>query len=228
MVIQNIKKISFYLRLVLALSTGLAMSACSTESTNKTIQYSIKSFNKDDSKDFKALHSAATQSDPQAQFQLGVMYENGEGVSQDKSKAAWWYRKSVEQGFADGQNALAKLYYFNMELEPVFNESIAWFEKAAAQGQPEAQFYIGFFYEKDSEITKDYDQSLKWYLKSAENGFATAQFRLGTMYYYGEGVKRDYKQAKQWYQKAADQGDMEAQYNIGVTPYGRIVVTPKE
>uniref|UniRef100_UPI002A0A34FA tetratricopeptide repeat protein n=1 Tax=Psychrobacter sp. HII-4 TaxID=1569264 RepID=UPI002A0A34FA len=112
MSITKLKKLNLSLTTVLALSTGLAISACSAESANEATQYSVQSIENSDSRDFESVYAEANQGDPQAQFQLGSMYENGEGVSQDKTKAADWYRKSAEQGFADGQNALAKLYYF--------------------------------------------------------------------------------------------------------------------
>ena len=35
---------------------------------------------------------------PNAQVNLGVMYDNGEGVLQDDKEAVKWYRKAAEQG----------------------------------------------------------------------------------------------------------------------------------
>jgi uncharacterized protein len=38
-----------------------------------------------------------------AQFVLGLMYDNGQGVPQDYAAAGEWYRKSAEQGNAFAQ-----------------------------------------------------------------------------------------------------------------------------
>ena len=42
----------------------------------------------------------AEQGDAVAQFYLGVMYANGEGVIEDDKEAVKWYRLAAEQGFA--------------------------------------------------------------------------------------------------------------------------------
>lgn len=38
----------------------------------------------------------AEQGDARAQFGLGLMYDAGQGVPQDDSEAAKWYRKAAE------------------------------------------------------------------------------------------------------------------------------------
>ena len=52
----------------------------------------------------------AERGDAKAQYNLGVMYENGEGVSQHYKTAAKWYRASAEQDFPPAANALGELY----------------------------------------------------------------------------------------------------------------------
>ena len=41
----------------------------------------------------------AKQGDTDAQFNLGIMYDNGQGVPQDDKIAVKWYRLAAEQGF---------------------------------------------------------------------------------------------------------------------------------
>ena len=48
----------------------------------------------------------AEQGDADAQFNLGVMYAEGEGVARDDAEARRWYRKAAEQGHADAQHNL--------------------------------------------------------------------------------------------------------------------------
>lgn len=50
---------------------------------------------------------AAEQGDPEAQFELACLYEEGMGCVQDKQQAAIWYQKSAEQ---DYEEALVRLY----------------------------------------------------------------------------------------------------------------------
>jgi TPR repeat protein len=54
----------------------------------------------DNFSDTKAL---AEQGDADAQNDLGVMYDNGNGVPQDHAEAAKWFRKAAERGLARAQ-----------------------------------------------------------------------------------------------------------------------------
>ena len=51
----------------------------------------------------------AKQGDAVAQYNLGVMYDNGQGVLQDDKTAVKWYTLAAEQGDADAQNNLELL-----------------------------------------------------------------------------------------------------------------------
>ncbi|MBE0616885.1 MAG: sel1 repeat family protein [Proteobacteria bacterium] len=46
---------------------------------------------------------AAKQGDAGAQYNLGLLYANGQGVPQNYTEAANWYRKAAEQGNASAQ-----------------------------------------------------------------------------------------------------------------------------
>ncbi|VVM20369.1 hypothetical protein BSPWISOXPB_9059 [uncultured Gammaproteobacteria bacterium] len=49
---------------------------------------------------------AAEQGYAGAQYNLGVMYANGEGALQDLSKAKYWIKKAYEGGNARAKEAL--------------------------------------------------------------------------------------------------------------------------
>ena len=46
---------------------------------------------------------------PGAQYNLGVLYENGHGVDQSESMAMRWYAKAAAQGDEDSQTAISRL-----------------------------------------------------------------------------------------------------------------------
>ena len=52
------------------------------------------------------IRKQAKAGDPQAQYQLGRAFAQGEEVPQDKAEAVRWYRKAAEQGHLDAQNKL--------------------------------------------------------------------------------------------------------------------------
>ncbi|MDA8961014.1 sel1 repeat family protein [Akkermansiaceae bacterium] len=58
---------------------------------------------KNKAKAAKLFRKAAEQGHVSAQSNLGVMYENGEGVPEDKAEATKWIRKAAEQGNEDAK-----------------------------------------------------------------------------------------------------------------------------
>ena len=77
----------------------------------------------------------AQANDSTAQFYLGRMYELGEGVRGDMTKAALWYLKAAERGNPYAQGNLAVLYAYGRGVEADFVRSYAW-STNAANGYP--------------------------------------------------------------------------------------------
>ena len=77
---------------------------------------------------------AAEQGNADAQFNLALMYDNGEGVTQDYAEAVKWYRKAAEQGVADAQQNLG--YKYDMGQGVLHDEVMAymWYNLAGANG----------------------------------------------------------------------------------------------
>ena len=157
----------------------------------------------------------AEQGHAKAQYNLGVMYANGEGVPEDDGQAVFWYRKAAEQGDAKAQYNLGVRYDNGRGVPEDDGQAVFWYRKAAEQGVAEAQNNLGFSYAKGEGVPEDDRQAAFWYRKAAEQGHAKAQYNLGVMYDNGEGVPEDDRQAAFWYRKAAEQGHAAAQYNLG-------------
>ncbi|TWD60236.1 Sel1 repeat-containing protein [Zymomonas mobilis] len=56
------------------------------------------------------IQKNANAGDSQAQFSLGYAYAFGKNLPQDYEKAAFWYRKAAEQGFAPAPCQIAVAY----------------------------------------------------------------------------------------------------------------------
>jgi len=80
--------------------------------------------------------------DAEAQFNLGVLYDEGAGVEQNLITAAAWYRKAAEQGFIDAQTNLGIMYYHGLGVDPDLEAAAHWFRLAADQGDAEAMNYV--------------------------------------------------------------------------------------
>jgi TPR repeat protein len=66
-----------------------------------------------------------------AQFNLGVMYENGQGVARDYAAAARWYRKAADQGYASAQANLGFMYANGEGGPRDYAAADSWYRKAA-------------------------------------------------------------------------------------------------
>ena len=158
----------------------------------------------------------AEQGDADAQYNLGVLYDNDQGVSPDYNEAAKWYRKAAEQGHEKAQYNLGVLYDLGRGVRQDCSEAAKWYRKAAKQGNASAQCDLGVLYFYGRGVSQDDNKAVKWSRKAAEQGDADAQCNLGVYYYFGRGVRQDYNEAAKWYRKAAEQGDADAQCNLGI------------
>ena len=152
-----------------------------------------------------------------AQFGLGFMYENGQGVQQDYSEAKKWHRKAAEQGHAGAQYALGNIID-RRDVPPDYAEAVKWYRKAAEQGHAGAQYDLGFKYMHGQGVPENEGEGVKWYRKAAEQGHAGAQVFLGMVYYRGQGAKgirQDYVEAAKLFRKAAEQGVPDTQAQLG-------------
>ena len=61
---------------------------------------------------FQEFRKAAEEGDMNAQYNLGVMYEHGQGVKQSDLKAAEWYQKAADNGHPEAPMALQLLYEY--------------------------------------------------------------------------------------------------------------------
>jgi TPR repeat protein len=124
------------------------------------------------------LHPLAEQGLAPAQFYLGLMYENGQGVPQDYQEAAQWYLKAAKQGHDRAQNNLGKLHEEGLGVEQDHIIAVQWYRKAAEQGLSVAQFNLAEMYVGGRGIEPNTDQAQAWYRKAAAQGHKKAMAAL--------------------------------------------------
>lgn len=73
-----------------------------------------------------------------AQFNLGVMYEKGLGVTQEYAKAHKWYRRAANQGNAQAQATTGIMYEIGKGVPQDYVEAYKWASLAAGQGSENA------------------------------------------------------------------------------------------
>jgi TPR repeat protein len=74
-----------------------------------------------------------------AQFNLGLMYDTGDGVPQDDTQAATWYRQAAEQGHANAQYNLGAMYVLGQGVPQDYVEAHKWRNLAASRASAEDQ-----------------------------------------------------------------------------------------
>jgi len=109
-----------------------------------------------------------------AQYNVGLMFRKGEGVTQNNTEAAYWYRLAATQNFPEAQQKLADLYYFGQGVPLSYVQAAAWYRKAAEQGNAEAQFQLGHLYATGHGVEHDYTQSRHWIRQAALQGHEQA------------------------------------------------------
>lgn len=165
---------------------------------------------------FRGFSLLAEQGNARAQFNLGVMYSDGIGVTKDEQQAVVWYRKSAEQGNTGAQFNLGNMYANGRGVAKDERQAAAWFRKAAVQGDAVAQLRLGIIYVFGQGLPKDEPQAVVWYRRSAEQGNAGAQLSLGIMYDSGRGAPKDEQQAYFWWLLASANGNEDAKKYMGI------------
>ncbi len=83
----------------------------------------------------------AEQDDARAQFYLGLLYENGDGVPEDYKKAREWYEKSAAQGEANAQFYLGLMSAFGRGGPLDLVQAHMWYSLASANGHARAPLH---------------------------------------------------------------------------------------
>ncbi len=136
-------------------------------------------------KDYKLaaewFRKAADKGDAKAQYNLGMAYDTGQGVTQDYKQAAEWYRKAAVQGLAQAQNNLGILYKQGQGVPQDNGQAAEWFRKAADQGFAQAQHNLGLAYRDGLGVKQDKFLAIQLLRKAALQGDADAQADLNQL-----------------------------------------------
>jgi hypothetical protein len=116
---------------------------------------------------------AADQGDAKAQYNLGFMYDNGQGVPQNDAEAMKWYRKAADQGDAEAQFNLGLMYDNGQGVPQNYAEAMKWYRLAADQGDADAQYALAKSYRDGRGIPRDDLQAYWWFSQVAASDDAS-------------------------------------------------------
>ncbi len=129
----------------------------------------------------KFLSQAADKGQAVAQYRLGTMYERGQGVAMDSTKAIHWYEMAANQGNRKAMHNLAVAYANGPAAKRNMTESARWFAKAAGLGLSDSQFNLAVLYERGEGVPQSLTDAYKWYAIAAATGDTEAKARMGVL-----------------------------------------------
>lgn len=104
----------------------------------------------------------AKEGNGNAQFMLGVMFENGLGTGKDDEAAASWYQQAAASGVASAQYNLGVFHQLGKGVAQNPALALKFHRLAAAQGHSRAQNNLGTMYYTGAGITRDPIEAWKW------------------------------------------------------------------
>jgi TPR repeat protein len=171
----------------------------------------------------EALTYAAANGHPLAQWKLGKMYADGDGVPHDDFKAYQYFRKIIESYDEDAANQgeapiVANAYVTlgvyslngipNSPVKPDASRALEMFQYAAVTfGDPDAEYNLARMYLDGNAVEKDDRQAARWLNLAADKNHRQSQALLGHLLFTGQGVPRQRAKGLMWLTLAREAAD---------------------
>ena len=117
-----------------------------------------------------ALRPLAESGDADAQFNMGILHDTGQGVPQDYREAARWYAAASGQSHSTAQYNLGLLYFEGKGVERDQAKALDLYRRAARNGDADAFSSIGYMFLNGISVEKDRLEGLAYFLLAAERG----------------------------------------------------------
>ena len=170
--------------LTMILAVSMAMAQQNTDSL-------FAAASKGDKAALAQLKTRANKGESKAQWWLGRMYEEGDGVPKDMAQALTWLTKAADTGYAIAASYLGAIYGAGDSVPKNDSLSWTWYERSADLGDEKAQLWVGKLYALRG--LKELGEEL---VVNQHNGAS------------GSDLVAAYK----WYNLAAAQGNKDAAY----------------
>lgn len=154
---------------------------------------------------FDAFSQAAEQGNAIAQWKVGKMYADGEGIAEDDYQAFLMFSRiadthaedspysPVAQIVADAFVSLGNYYKSGIAaagIQPNMRRAVDLFTHAATYfGDANAQYQLARLYLEGNGVNPDPNHAARWLNLAARKNHAAAQATLGDMLVYGHGVR---------------------------------------
>jgi hypothetical protein len=153
-----------------------------------------------------ALHIWGERGDPFAQFNLGKMYQRGQGVDRSVTEAVKWYAKAVRQREPGAMINLGLMYRLGDGVPKNFLEAAHLFRLAARYGDHLGSVYLGIMHEKGEGPFRNDETAIQYFQTAARRGEVLGMYHLARMHEEGRGTLPNMTTALDLYRQAAEKG----------------------
>jgi TPR repeat protein len=177
----------------------------------------------------KIWQALGQRGNAEANFNLGILYEDGLGVSQNLAQALLYYETAAINGSFKAQYRLGLLYFVGKTVPQDNIKAKRWLTQAAAGGDRDSiemlEILSGasssqrdkeFLRAETAHASSDYIQAANIWQRLADDNDTISRTRLAWLYEKGQGVNRDLKRAAVLFRQSAVDGDADAQYALAI------------
>jgi TPR repeat protein len=109
---------------------------------------------------------AAERGSASSQFDLGIIYAEGERVPRNYQEALTWFRRAAAQNISAAQFKLGRMYYEGKGTPRNLSEAYTWFRRAAESKSPslanDAQFMLADMCHNGEGVARSHVQAMVW------------------------------------------------------------------
>ncbi|SMP87826.1 hypothetical protein SAMN06314019_1036 [Epsilonproteobacteria bacterium SCGC AD-311-C15] len=136
-------------------------------------------------------------------YNMGLMYEHGDGVDKDNEKALSFYIKACDKNYFTSCSKAAVLYEEGQGIKKDMKEAFKLYTKACGGEDGFGCHNVAVYYsKKETQAMKNI--SLGLYDKACDNGYAPSCIYLGRMYRDSKSLTHDYQMAKEKFNLACE------------------------
>lgn len=196
---------------ILAVLIALLVCAFTESISTANVESAWEAYkNGDYSTAFSQFSSEAYNGNLYAQYNLGVMYYNGQGTNRSYDEAFKWFSTAAKRGHVDAKINLGNMYQKGLGTPRNYRLALSLYQDGINAGDIVAKFKTALMLYHGQGVRKNYKAAYNLFVDAANSGYVAAQVKLGVMYYEGRGVTKNKILGYAWVLVAECRGSSEA------------------
>lgn len=148
------------------------------------------------------IRSAADAGHADAQFTLGTMYANGQGVPLSKTDARLWFERAAQKNHPRALYNLGLYHERGISVPKDMSTALSWYRRGASNGDAQAAYNAGHILLTGDGVPRNSVEGIRLLEQSASAGTPEAMASLGYIFETGFGTRKDASRALDYYAMA--------------------------